>query len=118
MSHARGRCPVTSRKSKMWFVSLLAVGLAATLGPEMSAAAPRAATRPAVTPQQQPDPPTPNELLKQLGISGYVDPLSAQAGDTVRVHVSSESPTFHSTLVRVISGDPIRAVPGSRTWKS
>jgi N,N-dimethylformamidase len=60
----------------------------------------------------QPDPPSPNELLKQLGISGYADPLSAQPGDTVRFRVSSESPTFHATIVRVIHGDPDPRGPG------
>jgi N,N-dimethylformamidase len=105
---------MTFRKPKPWYASLLAVGLVIALGPEVSAAAAhRAATRPAVAPQQQqPDPPTPNELLKQLGISGYVDPLSVQPGDTVGVHVSSQSPMFHSTLVRVISGDPDPRGPG------
>jgi N,N-dimethylformamidase len=105
---------MTFRKPKRWYASLLAVGLVIALGPEVNAAAAhRAATRPAVAPQQQqPDPPTPNEQLKQLGISGYVDPLSVQPADTVGVHVSSQSPMFHSTLVRVISGDPDPRGPG------
>jgi N,N-dimethylformamidase len=60
----------------------------------------------------QPDPPTPNENLKTLGISGYADPLSAGPGDTVRFHVSSESPTYHASIVRVISGDPDPRGPG------
>jgi N,N-dimethylformamidase len=56
--------------------------------------------------------PTPNELLKRLGISGYADPLSARPGDTIKFHVSSESPTFHATIVRVFSGDPDPRGPG------
>src|SRR5207248_1575438 len=60
----------------------------------------------------QPDPPTPTELLTRLGISGYADPVSAAPGDTVKFHVSSEKPTYHATMVRVISGDADPRGPG------
>jgi N,N-dimethylformamidase len=102
------------RKMKLRRVLMLIgpmIVLALLAGPKFTSRSAQAAAV-AQARASQPDPPTPNENLKTLGISGYADPLSAAPGDTVRFHVSSEKPRYHATIVRVISGDPDPRGPG------
>ncbi|MER7209118.1 N,N-dimethylformamidase beta subunit family domain-containing protein [Streptosporangium sp. NPDC000239] len=58
------------------------------------------------------DPGTPQEALDALGISGYPDRLSVQPGESVKFMVSTKSPTFRATMVRVVHGDADPRGPG------
>ncbi|OKI43559.1 hypothetical protein A6A27_38870 [Micromonospora sp. CB01531] len=58
------------------------------------------------------DPVPPQERLDALGISGYPDRLSVRPGESVRIMVSTKSPTFNSKIVRVSHGDADPAGPG------
>ncbi|WP_242891883.1 LamG domain-containing protein [Actinomadura litoris] len=75
-----------------------------------------AATRPE-TPKVEPpplpvDPRTPQEALDGLGISGYPDRLSVEPGQSVKISVSTKSPAFKATMVRVVHGDADPRGPG------
>lgn len=58
------------------------------------------------------DPATPQEALDALGVSGYPDRLSVQPGESVKFMVSTKSPTFRATMVRVPHGDADPRGPG------
>ncbi|MEV8634943.1 LamG domain-containing protein [Streptosporangium sp. NPDC051023] len=58
------------------------------------------------------DPVTPQESLDGLGISGYPDRLSVQPGESVKFMVSTKSPAFRATMVRVVHGDADPRGPG------
>ncbi|MFF0577677.1 N,N-dimethylformamidase beta subunit family domain-containing protein [Streptosporangium saharense] len=58
------------------------------------------------------DPATPQEALDALGVSGYPDRLSVQPGESVKFMVSTKSPTFRATMVRVTHGDADPRGPG------
>ena len=50
-----------------------------------------------------------------MKLVGYTDKLSAKGGETVEVMISSEHPTFHAKLVRLIHGDERSAGPGFKS---
>ncbi|TDD92629.1 LamG domain-containing protein [Actinomadura rubrisoli] len=82
----------------------------------LSAGAGATAERPE-TPKVDPpplpaDPTTPQEALDSLGISGYADRMSVQPGESVKVRVSTKSPAFRATIVRVVHGDADPRGPG------
>ncbi|MFI0405749.1 N,N-dimethylformamidase beta subunit family domain-containing protein [Actinomadura sp. 3N508] len=58
------------------------------------------------------DPRSPQEELDALGISGYPDRLSARPGESVKFMVSTKSPQFRATMVRVVHGDADPRGPG------
>ncbi|WP_147449621.1 N,N-dimethylformamidase beta subunit family domain-containing protein [Actinomadura pelletieri] len=69
------------------------------------------------TPQVDPpplpaDPRTPQEELDRLGISGYADRMSVRPGESVTFRVSTKSPAFRATMVRVVHGDADPRGPG------
>ncbi|NIL90821.1 N,N-dimethylformamidase beta subunit [Rhodococcus fascians] len=50
-----------------------------------------------------------------MKLVGYTDRMSARSGDTVQVMVSSDHPTFHAELVRLIHGDERPQGPGFKS---
>ncbi|MDA1189165.1 MAG: N,N-dimethylformamidase [Chloroflexi bacterium] len=49
-----------------------------------------------------------------MKLTGYTDPMSVRAGDTVRFMVSSELPKYKAEIVRLIHGDPNPKGPGTK----
>src|SRR3954453_13787334 len=47
-----------------------------------------------------------------MDVVGYADRLSVAPGETIRFHVSCESPRYGAKLVRLIHGDENPAGPG------
>ena len=54
----------------------------------------------------------PVEEIKQLGVTGYADPLEVQPGQTVNLHVSSDAGNYSSNIVRVFNLDNNPRGPG------
>src|SRR5262245_60432255 len=52
------------------------------------------------------------EGLDRMGVVGYADRMTAQAGDTVRFMVSTRSTRYHADIVRLIHGDANPRGPG------
>ncbi|WP_131740054.1 N,N-dimethylformamidase beta subunit family domain-containing protein [Actinomadura roseirufa] len=75
-----------------------------------------AATRPQ-TPKVDPpplpvDPRTAQDSLDSLGISGYASRMSVEPGQSVSFRVTTKSPNFRATMVRVVHGDADPRGPG------
>src|SRR3954463_14823039 len=47
-----------------------------------------------------------------MQIVGYADRFSIAPGETIRFMVSSELPSYHAEIIRLIHGDPNPAGPG------
>lgn len=58
------------------------------------------------------DPPTYQDIIDALVISGYASKVSVRPGETVDIQVSTPNPKFKAELVRVIHADPDPRGPG------
>ncbi|MQA29945.1 MAG: hypothetical protein GEU82_08920 [Luteitalea sp.] len=91
-------------------VSAAIVTASAQLAGQPPAQVPAPATTPAPIPREPW--PSPDEVLSTMGIVGYADRLSVQPGETVKFMVSSRSPRYQASIVRLIHGDPNPRGPG------
>jgi N,N-dimethylformamidase len=70
------------------------------------------AQEPAAARPPNPWPSSEEAISTRMGIVGYGDHLSIQPGQTIKFMVSSQSPTYHADIVRLIHGDPNPKGPG------
>jgi N,N-dimethylformamidase len=77
------------------------------------AAAQTAVATPAIPPQPVlKDPPTYQERLDALGISGYASKPSVRPGETIDIKVSTKNKKYKAELVRIVHGDADPIGPG------
>src|SRR4051794_10389457 len=106
---ARGKDPMISRKARHLLALFCILALGITPSPQVSAGASTMARPAAVTAAPAPPPPPgPEDTLKDLGISGYVDQLSVQPGKTATFMVSSETSQYNVQMMRLynVNADP------------
>jgi N,N-dimethylformamidase len=101
------------RKARHPIVVSCIAALGITAGALVATVAPTKALPAALTAAQAaPPPPGPEQTLKDLGISGYVNHLSVQPGQTETFMVSSETSQYSVQMMRLYNMDSDPRGPG------